>query len=69
MGSTVRTVVSFHISLPTGIGRATAKALAKYGGEVIALSRTQADLDSLKEEVQTCCSKWQFESYMCNYFR
>lgn len=34
-----------------GIGRATVKALAQYGAEVIALSRTQADLDSLKQEV------------------
>lgn len=34
-----------------GIGRAVAKALAQYGAEVIAFSRTQADLDSLKEEV------------------
>ena len=29
----------------------TAKMLAQCGAEVIALSRTQADLDSLKEEV------------------
>ena len=36
---------------PLGIGRATAKALAGYGAEVIAFSRTQADLDSLKQEV------------------
>ena len=35
-----------------GIGRATAKFLTKCGADVIALSRTQADLDSLKEEVQ-----------------
>ncbi|XP_078349045.1 L-xylulose reductase-like [Oculina patagonica] len=41
-----------------GIGRSTAKMLAECGAEVIALSRTQADLDSLKEEVpaiQTVC--------------
>ena len=35
-----------------GIGCATAKFLAKCGADVIALSRTQADLDSLKKEVQ-----------------
>lgn len=34
-----------------GIGRETAKFLAKYGAEVIALSRTKADLDSLSLEV------------------
>jgi len=41
-----------------GIGRSTAKMLAKGGAEVIALSRTQADLDSLKAEepaIQTVC--------------
>ena len=37
--------------LDAGIGRATAIALAQYGAEVIALSRTAADLESLKEEV------------------
>lgn len=36
-----------------GIGRSTAKMLVECGAEVIALSRTQADLDSLKEEVPT----------------
>ena len=35
-----------------GIGRATCAAIAKHGGQVIALSRTQSDLDSLKEEVK-----------------
>lgn len=34
-----------------GIGRAVVKALAQSGAEVIAFSRTQADLDSLREEV------------------
>ena len=34
-----------------GIGRDTAKALVECGAEVIALSRTQSDLDSLKVEV------------------
>ena len=35
----------------TGIGRDTAKMLVKCGAEVIALSRTQSDLDSLRQEV------------------
>ncbi|CEL91992.1 unnamed protein product [Vitrella brassicaformis CCMP3155] len=34
-----------------GIGRAVAKALIDSGAEVIAVTRTQADLDSLKAEV------------------
>ncbi|XP_048758175.2 L-xylulose reductase-like [Ostrea edulis] len=34
-----------------GIGRAIAKKLVECGAETIALSRTQADLDSLKAEV------------------
>ena len=38
------------------------KALAKSGAEVIALTRTQADLDSLKEEVQVHCQ--QIHVYM-----
>lgn len=41
-----------------GIGRSTAKMLVECGAEVIALSRTQADLHSLKEEaptIQTIC--------------
>ncbi|KAL5473500.1 hypothetical protein EMCRGX_G027990 [Ephydatia muelleri] len=41
-----------------GIGRAIAKELALCGAEVIALSRTQEDLDSLKKEiisVKTIC--------------
>ena len=50
---------SFLVSYPpdlthvrhAGIGRATAKALVLCGAEVIALSRTQDDLDSLKDEV------------------
>ncbi|XP_047232815.1 L-xylulose reductase [Girardinichthys multiradiatus] len=36
-----------------GIGRATALALARYGAQVTAVTRTQADLDSL---VQECAS-------------
>ncbi|XP_072030085.1 L-xylulose reductase-like [Amphiura filiformis] len=41
-----------------GIGRVTATKLAECGARVIALSRTQADLDSLKQEVpdvETIC--------------
>ena len=41
-----------------GIGRAAALRLASHGAEVFALSRTQADLDSLKAEnpkIQTAC--------------
>lgn len=34
-----------------GIGHATVKALVKCGAKVIALSRTQSDLESLKKEV------------------
>ena len=37
-----------------GIGRATAKALAQHGAEVLALSRTSSDLESLKREVPSC---------------
>ena len=42
-----------NIPAYTGIGRETAKMLAKCGAEVFALSRTQEDLDSLKKEVGT----------------
>lgn len=34
-----------------GIGRACAKLMAERGAEVVALSRTQSDLDSLKAEI------------------
>lgn len=34
-----------------GIGRATALALARGGAEVLAVTRTQADLDTLVQEV------------------
>lgn len=43
----------FFLFLLKGIGRSTAKMLVECGAEVIALSRTQADLDSLKEEVRS----------------
>ncbi|XP_061520083.1 LOW QUALITY PROTEIN: L-xylulose reductase [Phycodurus eques] len=33
-----------------GIGRATARALARYGAKVTAVTRTQSDLDSLVQE-------------------
>lgn len=48
-----------------GIGKVIAKELARCGAHVIALSRTQSDLDSLKEEnpnMQTVCldlSNWE----------
>ncbi|XP_062930504.1 L-xylulose reductase-like isoform X2 [Mobula hypostoma] len=48
-----------------GIGRATAKALLACGAEVIAVTRTQSDLDSLVQEcpnVLTICvdlSNWE----------
>ncbi|XP_074656338.1 L-xylulose reductase-like isoform X2 [Tubulanus polymorphus] len=41
-----------------GIGRCCAKTLAKCGAKVVALSRTQSDLDSLKQEcpeIETIC--------------
>ena len=38
-------------SSAAGIGRSTVKGLAKYGAEVVAFSRTEADLQSLKQEV------------------
>ncbi|MEQ2184702.1 hypothetical protein GOODEAATRI_010803 [Goodea atripinnis] len=34
------------------IGRATALALARYGARVTAVTRTQADLDSLVQEIR-----------------
>ncbi|WP_116082393.1 SDR family oxidoreductase [Tropicimonas sp. IMCC34011] len=34
-----------------GIGRATAELLAERGAKIIALSRTQSDLDSLREKI------------------
>lgn len=37
----------------SGIGRATALALARCGAKVVAVTRTQADLNSLVEEVHT----------------
>ena len=40
-----------------GIGRATCIALAKHGAEVIGFSRTQSDLDSLRNEVSVVASK------------
>ena len=42
-----------HIRILLGIGRDVAKALAAGGAETYAISRTQADLDSLKAEVFT----------------
>ena len=34
-----------------GIGRATAIEMNKYGAKVIAMARTQSDLDSLKSDI------------------
>lgn len=42
----------FFIFKFPGIGRGIAKKLVECGAETIALSRTQADLDSLKAEVK-----------------
>ena len=36
----------------SGIGRAIAIKLSRCGADVVAISRTQEDLDSLKEEVK-----------------
>ena len=40
-----------------GIGRGTVKGLVECGAEVIAVSRTQADLDSLQKEVCILCTQ------------
>jgi NAD(P)-dependent dehydrogenase (short-subunit alcohol dehydrogenase family) len=44
-----------HIAVVTGagkgIGRGTALALARAGAEVIAISRTAKDLETLREEI------------------
>ena len=37
-----------------GIGRATAQLLAARGADIIAMSRTQSDLDSLRAEIGGC---------------
>lgn len=41
----------FRNFIATGMGRATAVALHKAGAQVYALSKTEENLDSLKEEV------------------
>ena len=43
--------IFFVCSCFEGIGRATVKLLAKCGANIVALSRTKSDLDSLKTEV------------------
>ena len=50
----LKMILFFHTHTHThaGIGRALVKALAQCGAEVIAFSRTQSDLDSLKHEVK-----------------
>ena len=40
-----------NVMILSGIGRAIAIGLVKEGAEVIALSRTKENLDSLKNEV------------------
>ena len=42
------------MQLFVGIGRSLAKKLVECGAETYALSRTEADLKSLKEEVGMC---------------
>jgi len=42
-----------------GIGRACTKALAAAGARVIAVARTRADLDSLKESCPALIETWQ----------
>ncbi len=42
-----------------GIGRACTKALAAAGARVIAVARTQSDLDSLKESCPALIETWQ----------
>ena len=44
-----------------GIGREIAIKLSEYGTEVVALSRTQADLDSLRDEVGCDCIQADLE--------
>ena len=52
MASLLKSVANFNsCKLTAGIGRATVKALAKCGAQVLALSRTQADLEALEKEV------------------
>ena len=43
-------VLNVYLIFP-GIGRDLAVRLAEYGAHVIAVCRTQADLDSLKQQV------------------
>ena len=40
------------VALLSGIGRAVAMALHKLGANTVALSRTQEDLDTLKQQVR-----------------
>ncbi len=43
--------VSHYFSHPPGIGRDCSLLLARSGATVVAVSRTQSDLDALKQEV------------------
>ena len=45
-----------------GIGRATVLLLAKCGAIVIAVSRTQDDLDSLKEQVTQLIERMEYSN-------
>ena len=50
-------MISVRRSHFSGIGRCIAKELVKCGASVIALSKTAANLDTLKAEVITLCKK------------
>jgi len=45
----------------TGIGRACAVALAQAGAHVIAVSRTQSDLDDLQAELGASVETWRYD--------
>ena len=55
--STIQTAETDFGIFITGLGRGIAVKLAELGAKVHAISRTQADLDSLKHEV-LCCSSF-----------
>ena len=55
--SCVGTFLTLYI---LGIGRGIALKLAECGAKVVAISRTQEDLDSLKKQVQICYMQGQF---------
>ena len=49
------------VALLSGIGRAVAMALHKLGANTVGLSRTQEDLDTLKEQVRLVL--WPYNLY------